>query len=189
MLTNVENINYNAPSRWDRHFRYYMDTYAYEEHFFQMDPSLRQIRDLKEKYIRFNADCVGDERKAASELDALIAEYKSCSFSLFCEFARLLQKHRSAIIRSFSIVDTKVGKVRPSNGPTESLNRRPKDMKRNAVATVILNISETEFCLHSVWKHPYFLVHERKKSFGRSPARFEVHTRKTINSKFQKSVH
>ena len=70
--------------------------------------------------------------KAASELDLLIAEYKSCEFSLFREFARLLQKHRSAIIRSFSIVDTKVGKVRPSNGPTESLNRRPKDMKRNA---------------------------------------------------------
>ena len=65
MLTNVENINYNAPSRWDRHFRYYMDTYAYEEHFFQMDSSLRQIRDLKEKYIRFNANCAGDERKAA----------------------------------------------------------------------------------------------------------------------------
>ena len=132
MLTNVENINYNAPSRWDRHFRYYMDTYAYEEHFFQMDSSLRKIRDLKEKYIRFNANCAGDERKAASELDALIAEYKSCGFSLFDDFARLLQKHRSAIIRSFSIVDTKVGKVRPSNGPTESLNRRPKDMKRNA---------------------------------------------------------
>ncbi len=73
MLTNVENINYNAPSRWDRHFRYYMDTYAYEEHFFQMDSSLRKIRDLKEKYIRFNANCAGDERKAASELDALIA--------------------------------------------------------------------------------------------------------------------
>lgn len=59
MLTNVENINYNAPSRWDRHFRYYMDTYAYEEHFFQMDSSLRKIRDLKEKYIRFNANCAG----------------------------------------------------------------------------------------------------------------------------------
>ena len=42
--------------------------------------------------------------KAASELDLLIAEYKSCEFSLFREFARLLQKHRSAIIRSFSIV-------------------------------------------------------------------------------------
>ena len=55
-------------------------------------------------------------------------------------------------------------------------------------ATVILNISATEFCLHSVWKHPYFPSHERKKSFGRSPAKFEAHTRKTINNEFQKSV-
>ncbi len=28
-----------------------------------------------------------------------------------------------------SIVDTKVGKVRPSNSPTESLNRRPKNQR------------------------------------------------------------
>lgn len=37
LLTNVENINYGAGSHWDRHFRYYMDTYAYEEHFFKID--------------------------------------------------------------------------------------------------------------------------------------------------------
>ena len=59
-----------------------------------MDPFLRQIRDLKEKYIRFNTDCAGDEKKAAAEIDTLIAEYKSCGFSLFREFARFLQKHR-----------------------------------------------------------------------------------------------
>lgn len=132
MLTNVANINYNATPRWDKHFRYYMDTYAYEERFFKIDPSLSNIRDLKEKYIRFNTDCVGDVKKAATEIDRLIDEYKACAYPLFHEFAKLLKKHRSAIVCSFSITDTKIGNVRISNGPTESLNRKPKDLKRNA---------------------------------------------------------
>lgn len=132
MLTNVENINYNAPSHWDRHFRYYMDTYAYEERFFRIDPSLSEIRDLKEKYIRFNVNCAGNEKKAAEELDLLIGEYKRCNYPLFHEFAKLLKKYRCEIIRSFTLVETKSGRVRPSNGPTESFNRRPKDLKRNA---------------------------------------------------------
>ena len=132
MLTNVEHINYSAVSHWDRHFRYYMDTYAYEEHFFAIHASLREIRDLKEKYIRFNRICVGDERKAAEEIDKLIAEYLHCPYELFHDFSRLLKKHRESIIRSFITIDTQVGKVRLSNGPIESLNRKPKDIKRNA---------------------------------------------------------
>ena len=132
MLTNVENINYNAASRWDRHFRCYMDTYAYEEHFFKIDPSLSEIRELKERYIRFNASCAGDEKNAAMEIDRLMEEYRACPYPLFHEFAGLLKKHRPAIIRSFNLVDTSAGRVRLSNGPVESLNRRPKDMKRNA---------------------------------------------------------
>ena len=132
MLTSVEHINYNAASHWDRHFHYYMDTYAYEERFFAIDDSFREIRDLKEKYIQFNRVCAGDEKKAAEELDRLITEYAHCSYELFRDFSRLLRKHRDAIIRSFILIDTAVGKVRPSNGPIESLNRKPKDIKRNA---------------------------------------------------------
>lgn len=110
MLTNVEHINYSAASHWDRHFRYYMDTYAYEEHFFAIQESLREIRDLKEKYIRFNRVCVGDERKAAEEIDKLIAEYFHCPYELFHDFSKLLKKHRESIIRSFIIIDTQAGK-------------------------------------------------------------------------------
>lgn len=132
MLTSVEHINYNAASHWDRHFRYYMDTYAYEERFFAIDDSFREIRDLKEKYIRFNRVCAGDVKKAAEELDRLIAEYSRCPYELFHDFARLLRKHRDSIIRSFTLIYTQAGTVRPSNGPIESLNRKPKDIKRNA---------------------------------------------------------
>lgn len=132
MLTNVEHINYNAVSHWDKHFRYYMDTYAYEERFFAIDESFREIRDLKEKYIRFNSICTGDVNKAAEEIDKLITEYSRCPYDLFHDFAKLLRKHRDSIIRSFILVDTLAGTVRPSNGPIESMNRKPKDIKRNA---------------------------------------------------------
>lgn len=132
MLTNRENINYTAKPRWDKHFRYYMDTYAYEEHFFKIDPALQEIRELKEKYVQFNARYAGNEQQAAMELDHLIAQYQQCKYTLFHDFARLLKKYRNPIIRSFKLIETCHGTVRPSNGPIESLNRKPKDMKRSA---------------------------------------------------------
>ena len=131
MLTNTDNINYNTKSRFDRHFRYLMDTYAYEEHFFNIDPSLREIRDLKEKYIYFN-NMTDDLTKIGIALDKLIQEYKTSEYPMFKDFARLIKKYRSQILYSFTIVDTIKGSVRLSNGPIESFNRSPKDIKRTA---------------------------------------------------------
>lgn len=131
MLTNVDNINYNAKATFDRHFRYYMDTYTYEEQFFKIDSSFRDIRDLKEKYIAFN-NMTGDISEIGSVLDTLINQYASSECYIFKDFSKLLKKYRTAILYSFTIVDTVKGSVRLSNGPIESFNRNPKDMKRTA---------------------------------------------------------
>lgn len=69
---NIDNIDYTTPSRRDKHFGYNMDTYRYEEYFFKIHSDLREIRDLKERYIQFNSRNVGNLQKAALELNELI---------------------------------------------------------------------------------------------------------------------
>lgn len=135
LLKNQNNIDYSAPSRKDRHFGFYMNAYRYEEYFFRIHPDFNRIRDLKEKYIRFNNRNTGYSDRAASELDALIDEYESSGFPAFKSFASLLRQYRAEIINSFILVDKYDGageKVmkRLSSGLIESFNRKPKDMKR-----------------------------------------------------------
>lgn len=135
LLKNQDNIDYSAPSRKDRHFGFYMNAYRYEEYFFRIHPDFNRIRDLKEKYIRFNNRNTGYSDRAASELDALIDEYESSGFPAFKSFASLLRQYRAEIINSFILVDKYDGageKVmkRLSSGLIESFNRKPKDMKR-----------------------------------------------------------
>ncbi len=131
ILSNSDNINYNAKPHFDRHFRYFMDTYSYEEHFFKIDPSLKEIRDLKEKYIRFN-NLTCDMTEIAATLDKLIEEYRKTKYPMFQDFSKLLQKYRLPILHSFTVVSTPNGTSRLSNGPIESFNRHPKDMRRTA---------------------------------------------------------
>ena len=49
----------------------------YEQALFSLDPNLEKLRDLKEKYIRFNRSHADRPDEARSALDALISEYKS----------------------------------------------------------------------------------------------------------------
>lgn len=135
MLTNPEHINYDAPSKYDRHFRYLMDTYAYEEKFFTAFPMLRDMRDLKDRYILFNQKYEGQPSEAAIAIDKLIQLYQQCEFEELHQFAALLKKYRQPIVNSFVLMEKRSNpnlKSRMSNGPIESLNRKPKDQKRNA---------------------------------------------------------
>lgn len=135
MLTNPEHLNYNAPSKYNRHFKYLMDTYAYEERFFKAFPSLRAMRNLKDQYILFNQKYEGDPSSAAAQLDHLIDLYQQSDFEELHDFSALLKKYRQPIINSFVLMDKRANpnlKFRMSNGPIESLNRKPKDQKRNA---------------------------------------------------------
>ena len=135
LLSNADSIQYHEDPHMDRHFKYLMRTTDYEDLFFRVDPSLPQLRDLKEKYVRFNTVNAGKPQKVAQELDQLIDEYAHCEQDIFVRFSRLLKRHREAIINSFVLVE-RLGKdgdsivSRLSNGPIESMNRKFKDLKR-----------------------------------------------------------
>ena len=135
ILKNQSNINYHHDARIDKHFRYFMNTFDYEEKFYGIHPDLMPLHDLKEKYVRFNERYAGNPEGAALELDNLIDFYSNCDYEMFRNFSKLLRKHRDAIINSFVMVE-KIGKgnlqyeTRLSNGPIESLNRKAKDLKR-----------------------------------------------------------
>lgn len=135
LLSNADSITYHEETRWDRHFRYLMRTTDYEERFFNIDPALRELHDLKERYVRFNTVNAGRPQKAALELDQLIEDYAHCDQDIFVRFSRLLKRYREPIINSFILMERldKDGNSivsRLSNGPIEAMNRKVKDLKR-----------------------------------------------------------
>ncbi len=136
ILKNQDDIKYSKPPRYVPKFRCYMDYYAIERKLFSIDPTLKVLRDLKEKYIRFNKRYEGDPVSARPAFEKLIQEYSECQFLIFHDIANTLREFKEPILRSFILVERlkKEGsfKSRLSNGPIESLNRIPKDMKRMA---------------------------------------------------------
>lgn len=135
LLSNADTIKYHDEPHMDRHFRYLMKTIDYEELFFRVDPALKVLRDLKDRYVRFNTANAGKPQKAASELDRLIDFYARCDQNIFVRFSKLLKRHRDAIVNSFILIerldqDGNSIVSRLSNGPIESLNRKAKDLKR-----------------------------------------------------------
>jgi transposase len=135
LLSNADSIKYHDEPHMDRHFRYLMKTSDYEELFFRVDPALKELRYLKERYVRFNAINAGRPQKAASELDQLIDFYAHCAQDIFIRFSKLLKRHREPIINSFILIerlDSEGNSIvsRLSNGPIEGMNRKAKDLKR-----------------------------------------------------------
>lgn len=134
ILSNQSTLRYHTDLRMDNHFHRLMNTYDYEDALFRIDHKLRDLRDLKEKYVQFNDRNAGNPIAAATELDELISFYYRCGEPMFVDFASLLSRYREQIINSFVMV-SKVGPgglydSRLSNGPIESLNRKIKDLKR-----------------------------------------------------------
>lgn len=134
ILSNQSNIRYHTEPRMDQHFRCLMNTFDYEDALFRIDSKLKDYRDLKELYVRFNERNGGNPVLATSELEELIIKYRDSKYSIFREFASLLEKFKNPIINSFIMVE-KIGNgqiydSRLSNGPIESINRKVKDLKR-----------------------------------------------------------
>ena len=134
ILSNQSTLRYHTDLRMDNHFHRLMNTYDYEDALFRIDHKLRDLRDLKEKYVQFHDRNAGNPIAAATELDELISFYYRCGEPMFVDFASLLSRYRDQIINSFVMV-SKVGPgglydSRLSNGPIESLNRKIKDLKR-----------------------------------------------------------
>jgi len=133
VLKNKEDIEYNEEGRYNKKFKAYLTTRQLESMFFDIDPTLKIIRDLKEEYIEFNSTDERDITKIEAELDRLIFKYNKSSFNLFKEFAKLLKSKKEEILNSFTFIIGPDGKERRlSNGPMEGYNRTPKDYKRNS---------------------------------------------------------
>lgn len=134
VLSSQANIKYHTDPRMDSHFHRLMNTFDYEDALFRIDPKLRDFRDLKEVYIRFNNRNAGDPISARSELDDIITQFHSCEYDIFREFADLLDRYRDPIINSFVMTEKygygEIYDSRLSNGPMEALNRKVKDLKR-----------------------------------------------------------
>lgn len=140
LLKNVDDINYSFKRFYHRLLGMNVDTSTIERMFFELDPNFKPLRDLKEKYIEFNRSQFNSTSDALVELDRLIQEYESCPQTIFNDFATFLKQHRIPIKNSFTIVKVfrksaryeKEYYARLSNGPMESFNRQPKDLKRNS---------------------------------------------------------
>jgi len=134
---NNSDIEYKQKPYYDARMGRYMTTQDYEEALFKIDPVFRKLRDLKEIYIRFNNRYVGKPKEAAAGLRAVIQHYRNSDQKIFYKYiADTLEEYFDEIANSFIVVEkySKNGKyaARLSNGPMESLNRIPKDLKRNA---------------------------------------------------------
>lgn len=136
ILSNQDNLKYSAPARYNRKLGYYVDLPLLESLLFKIDPQLKELRSLKEKYIRFNNSYGDNPKKARPALHKLIQEYRSSGYKMFREIADTLTYHVESIINSFIIMERLCADgthlSRLSNGPMESLNRIAKDLKRNA---------------------------------------------------------
>ena len=134
VLANQSTLIYHSDPRMDPHFHRLMNTYDYENALFRIDPKLKEFRDFKELYIKFNARNAGKPIEARNELNELITFYKKSEYEIFREFGLLLEKYKDPIINSFIMVEKyrkgKVYESRLSNGPIESINRKIKDLKR-----------------------------------------------------------
>ena len=134
ILANQSNIHYHTDLRMDSHFHVLMNTYSYEDALFRLDPKLRDYRELKEMYVRFNSRNEGNPIEALKELTELIEYYANSEHSIFRDFAALLDKFKDPIVNSFVMVEKigtgKLYDSRLSNGPIESINRKVKDLKR-----------------------------------------------------------
>ena len=134
ILSNQDHIIYHADARMDRHFRCLMNTYDYEAALFRIDPRLKKLRNLKEKYVRFNTRNAGQPLLAADEIEDIIDLYFHSGEEIFVDFAQLLCKYKEPILNSFIMVEKygpgRLYNSRLSNGPIESLNRKVKDLKR-----------------------------------------------------------
>lgn len=157
VLTNRRNITYQPEARWEKHFRCLMNTYDKEDSLFARFPRLRTLRDLKEMYIDFNTRNAGNPDKARPQLEELIKYYKECGDSIFVRFSETLERYIDPIINSFVMVKRNgsggLYDSRLSNGPIESLNRVPKDMKRNGRGYKNFDHFRNRF-LYSMRKNP-----------------------------------
>ena len=136
-----------SPAFYIQKGRYYhkllgmnVDTFTIEKMFLDLDKNFRKLREMKEDYIRFNDTEYENSDQIYLTLNVLIDKYMKSEQYIFYSFAKFLEKFKTPIINSFIQVKVKRKSAREeseyyarlSNGPMESSNRKPKDLKRNS---------------------------------------------------------
>ena len=112
-----------------------------------LDSNFETIRVLKEKFITFNHSTFSSEDQILHAMNLLIDEFKTSDILLFNEFADFLKRYRIQYARSFqkvlvhrsSINDASNYYSRLNNSYMESMNRKPKDYKRNTRGSTNFN--------------------------------------------------
>lgn len=140
ILKNHDDINYSTKLYYHKMLGMNVDTFTIEKMFLDLDPNFKKLRDLKEDYIAFNGQDYEDAFDVLSSLNTLINKYKGSDQSIFRDFALFLRANTDPIVNSFikvkvhrkSAPDEKEYYARLSNGPMESFNRKPKDLKRES---------------------------------------------------------
>ena len=133
---NPDRLRYSAPARYNYKFHQLLSLGQIEDMLFEIDPKLKELRHLKNKYIYFNNTYGDNPKKARPALRDLIQEYRLSGHKIFIDFANTLDYHFESIINSFIVLERQCADgthiSRLSNGPMEALNRIAKDLKRNA---------------------------------------------------------
>lgn len=138
ILKNSADIDYTPQYRKGKKGYYWTNPRKTEKDFMELDKNFYELRELKEKYIRFTHDHMNDPEGAEEELNKLIELYKSSQFSEFRYFACTLENNKKGIIASFTFLDAERSREceqvlhRLSNGVMESYNNLPKDYKRSS---------------------------------------------------------
>ena len=101
VLSNQDNIDYSQEMKVDSHFRYFMTLYDKEEKLFDLVPELREMRDQKELYIRFNKAHFEDMSEVKYTLSNLIEHYRRYRFEMLRNFAALLKENYDEKVNSF----------------------------------------------------------------------------------------
>lgn len=135
ILKNQDDIHYSSKAHYNYKLRQYVTIGDIDRMLLRIDPNLKELRDLKERYIRFNKRFGNDYKRSKAELQNLIDLYRKTQYDIFHDVADSLTYHFDAIANSFLMVQRHcAGNAhisRLSNGPMESLNRLVKDLKRN----------------------------------------------------------
>lgn len=135
IMSAKKNIVYNMEPKYNRFLDQYLTIKQIEEMVMKLDCKFKIYVDLRELYIEFNDSGTKKKDTLEKDFENIIKTYKESEEDIFIEFAGLLEKYKEEILRSFNVV-TYVGKDsieeirRLSNGPMESFNNIPKDLKR-----------------------------------------------------------
>lgn len=140
LLKNQDHIRYSFERHYHKLLHMEVDTYQIEKMFLSLDENFTLYRDLKEEYIEFNHRNYDNKEDILNDLNKLIDKYKNSGHKIFEDYSVFLENHKDPIVNSFtrlkvyrkSAKEEKEYYARLSNGPMESFNRKPKDLKRNS---------------------------------------------------------